>query len=112
MNKNIIQNKSEEFALNIIQAYQTLSTEKKEYIMSKQLLKSGTSIGANVAEAQYAQSKADFTSKMSIALKEANETKYWLNLLNKSNYYQNDKLLHDCNEIIRILTAIVNKSKD
>lgn len=79
--------------------------------MSKQLLRSGTSIGANVAEAQYAQSKADFSSKMSIALKEAGETRYWLKLLHKSGYCKDEAIVNDCIEIIKILTAIVSNSK-
>ena len=107
----VIQDKSEDFAFKIVEIYQYLSNEKNEYVMSKQLLRSGTSIGANIAEAQYAQSKADFTSKMSIALKEANETRYWLKLLYKSDYYKNETVVNDCVEIIKILTSIVNSSK-
>ena len=84
--ENVIENKSFEFAIRIVKLYKHLSNAKKEYVLSKQLLRSGTSIGANVAEAQQAQSRADFVSKMSIALKETVETKYWLRLLNATNY--------------------------
>ena len=81
MNENIVEQKSFAFAVRIVNLYKYLSQEQKEYTLSKQLLRSGTSIGANVAEAQRGQSKADFTAKMCIALKEANETDYWLRLL-------------------------------
>ena len=83
---SIIENKSFEFAIRTVNLYKHLITEKKEYIMSKQLLKSGTSIGANVSEGEQGQSKADFHSKMCIALKEANETYYWLRLLFATEY--------------------------
>ena len=86
MKKNVIKEKSFSFALEVIQIYKKLSSEKKEFIMSKQLLRSGTSIGANIREAEYAQSKADFISKLSIALKEANEADYWIELLHISGY--------------------------
>ena len=77
---------SKAFALRIVELYRLLSSEKKEFVMSRQLLRSGTSIGANIAEAQYAQSKADFLSKMTIALKEASETLYWLQLLSEAGF--------------------------
>jgi len=83
--------------------------EHGETVMSKQVLRSGTSIGANIAEAQYAQSRADFTTKLTIALKEASETRYWIDLLIQSNYLPADEtshsLLSDCNELIRLLVA-------
>ncbi|MDH5718509.1 MAG: four helix bundle protein [Spirochaetia bacterium] len=106
--ENIIEQKSFNFALEIIELYKKL-LENKEYVISKQLLKSGTSIGANVKEAQAAQSKKDFLSKMSIASKEAREVEYWLLLLEKSklvnlNYKKN---LANAKEIIKIITAIV-----
>ena len=87
---------------------------KNEFVLSKQLLRSGTSIGANVTEANYAQSKADFISKMSIALKEAAETGYWLDLLKDTNYINNEQfksIKSDCEDLIRLLTAILKNSK-
>lgn len=109
---NVIQTKSFQFALKMIELYKIL-TENKEYIISKQLLRSGTSIGANVEEAIAAQSKKDFIAKMSISSKEARETKYWLRLLNKSKYIDIDysEYLKDIEEIINILTAIVKTSQ-
>ena len=86
MSENIIVDKSFDFAVRIVNLNKYLNNEQKEYVLSKQLLRSGKSIGANVSEAERAQSKADFISKMSIALKEANETNYWLKLLYKTDY--------------------------
>ena len=115
MNKqNIVADKSMEFAVRIVKFYKYLCSEKKEFVMSKQILRCGTSIGANVKESGNAQSKADFISKMNIALKEACETEYWLELLFKTDYIsekQYDDLHGDCAELIRILTAIVKSSK-
>lgn len=119
MSQSIIADKSKVFALDIIALYKFLTEEKKEYVLSKQLLRSGTSIGANVREGVRGQSKADFISKMSIALKEADETMYWLELLNESDYID-DILFIDisskCNELIKILvsitkTALANNSR-
>lgn len=109
---NVIQIKSFQFALKMIALYKTL-TENKEFIISKQLLRSGTSIGANVEEAIAAQSKKDFVAKMAISSKEARETKYWLRLLNESRYIEIDytEYLKDIEEIINILTAIVKTSQ-
>ena len=87
MNESIIYDKSLAFAQRIVKVYKVLAGERKEYVMSKQLLRSGTSIGANVSEAIYAQSRPDFIHKMSIALKEAHETEYWLKLLNSGEYF-------------------------
>jgi four helix bundle protein len=113
MKENIIEDKSFEFALNIIDLYKHLTIEKKEYVLSKQLLRSGTSIGANVNEAEEAQSLPDFIHKMSIALKEARETQYWIKLLSTSGYLsEQDKLIHDLDEIISLLTAIIKTSKE
>ena len=112
--KNIIEKKSFDFAIRIVNLYKHLSDKKKEYVLSKQLLRSGTSIGANVAEAQQAQSKADFVSKISIALKETTETKYWLRLLNATDYLSDVEIktiLSDCVEIEKILTSILKSSK-
>lgn len=109
--KNIIKSKSFNFALKIISLNQKL-VKKNEYVISRQLLKSGTSIGANVEEAGAAQSKRDFIAKMSIASKEARETKYWLRLLKYSELIKFDgELLKEIGEIINILTAIVKTSQ-
>ena len=107
--------KSFDFAIRIVKLYKYLCNNKKEYVLSKQVLRSGTSIGANVAEAQQAQSKADFISKLSIALKETTETKYWLRLLNATNYLNQSEIksiLDDCIEIEKILTSILRSSKE
>ena len=112
--ENIIEKKSFGFAIRIVKLYKYLCEKKKEFILSKQLLRSGTSIGANVAEAQQAQSKADFVSKISIALKETTETKYWLKLLNATEYLTDNEIktvLADCVEIEKILTSILKSSK-
>ena len=90
--------------------YKHLNSEKKEFVISKQLLRSGTSVGANVAQAQQAQSKPDFISKLSIVLKEANETKYWLKLLAATNYLTEDEsssILSDCVELEKIVVSIL-----
>ncbi len=108
---NIVIDKSFDFAIKIIDLYKYLRYEKKEYVLSKQLLRSGTSIGANVEEAQAAQSKKDFISKMSISSKEARETHYWLRLLRRSNYIAKDEIIQDCEELIRLLTSIVKSSE-
>ncbi|AEA34653.1 four helix bundle protein [Hippea maritima] len=109
--ENLIKEKTYNFALKIIELYKFLNFEKKEFVLSKQILRSGTSIGANVKEAQAAQSKKDFLSKLSIASKEARETFYWLRLLNDSGYIENysskDLLFREINSIINILTKII-----
>ena len=113
MKKSIVKEKSKVFALNVINLYKYLTIDKREYVISKQLLRSGTSIGANVSEAERAQSKADFVSKMSIALKESNETNYRLKLLNKTDYLsiaQYDSINADINELIKLLIAICKTS--
>ena len=109
VSKNIIVDKSFDFAVRIVNLYKYLNHVKKEYVLSKQLLRSGTSIGANISESERGQSRADFFAKMSIALKEANETKYWLKLLYKTGYLNNaqfDSINADINELISILMAI------
>ena len=109
MKENVIMRKSFAFSVRIMNLHKYLSRKKGEYVVSRQICKSGTSIGANVAEAQRAQSTADFVSKMKIALKEANETQYWLRLLRETDYLsdQEFKSLHnDFLEILKILTAI------
>lgn len=108
MKENIVAIKSKKFALRIIKLYNYLTEEKKEFILSKQLLRSGTSIGANLAEAECAMSKKDFVSKVYIALKEAAETQYWLDLLKESGYLSQREyksMFSDCNELTKILTA-------
>ena len=115
MKDNVITEKSKSFSLKIINIYKTLCEDKREFVLSKQLLRSGTSIGANITEANYAQSEADFLSKMHISLKEAAETSYWLDLLYQSNYIDKkdyDSLYPDCIEIIKILTSITKSLKD
>lgn len=100
--------KSKNFAIRIVRLYQYLSTEKKEFVLSKQLLRSGTSIGANLAEAIYGISENDFLSKVYISLKECAETKYWLELLFKTNYLteqQYQSINEDCTELIKLLTS-------
>ena len=109
MKENIIMDKSFAFSVRIVNLYKYLCQEKKEYTISKQIYKSGTSIGANIAEAQRAQSTADFVAKMKIALKEANETQYWLRLLFETKYITDRefKSVHDdLVEILKILTSI------
>ncbi|HLM01260.1 MAG TPA: four helix bundle protein [Pyrinomonadaceae bacterium] len=114
MTKSILKEKSYTFAIRIVKLNQFLCEEKKEYTLSKQILRFGTAIGALVREAEFGQSKADFRSKMSIALKEANETDYWLNLL-KDTGYLNEKMFQsiseDCLELIKILVATVKTTK-
>ena len=102
------------FAVRIVKMYRYLCDEKKEYVLSKQVLRSGTSIGANVKEAVRGQSKADFYAKMNISLKEASETEYWLELLYESNFIDKDSyysINSDCQEIMRLLTAICKTQK-
>ena len=111
---NIIQEKSRDFAIKIINCYKFLVEEQHEYVMSKQLLRCGTSIGANTRESKNAQSRNDFLSKLCIALKEADETDYWLDLLHATKYIDDnryDSLATDCAEIIRILTSIIKTLK-
>ena len=110
-----VQEKSFQFAIRIVNLCKYLREEKKEYILTKQLLRSGTSIGANVAEAQQAQSKSDFVHKMNIALKETVETNYWLRLLTATDYLDNrasESIIFDCEELVKLLTAIVRTAKE
>ena len=111
---NVLDQKSLLFALRIIRAYKYLMNEKQEFIMSKQLLRSGTAIGALVREAEFAESKNDFIHKLSISLKEANETDYWLTLLHESDYIDEESYLSiqaDCKELIKLLVSIIKKTK-
>lgn len=111
---NIIAEKSKSFALRIIKLYKYLSNEQKEYVLSKQILRSGTSIGANVREAIRGQSTADFYAKINISLKEAEETLYWLELLHESEYIETshfDSIYSECKEITKILMSISKTQK-
>ena len=113
MNQTVAE-KSFAFSIRIVNAYKHLTTEQKEHVMSKQLLRCGTSIGANVAEAQQAQSRADFLSKLSISLKEASETNYWLRLLYATGYLSDmefHSLIADCQELEKMLTVIIKTTK-
>ncbi len=114
MKENILKTKTYLFALKVIKVYKHIQSEQKEFVLSKQFLKSGTAPGALVREAEYSQSKADFISKMSIALKEANECGYWTSLLCDSNYISNDtakELESDNNEIIYLLISSIKTAK-
>ena len=113
MNGNVIESKSFDFAVRIVNLHKHLSTEKKEFVLSKQLLRSGTSIGANVSEAIRGQSKADFAAKMCIALKEANESHYWIRLLYKTDFITEQEfnsIENDIIELIKILSSICKTS--
>ncbi len=113
--ENAVADKSKLFALRIIKLYKYLCTEKNEFTLSKQLLRSGTSIGANVKEALRGQSKSDFYAKLNIALKEASETEYWLELLSESDYIETKhfhSIYDDCQELIRLLVAITKTQKE
>ena len=115
MSNNIIMDKSFDFALRIVKLYQNITLNKKEFIMSKQLLRAGTSIGANVRESRCAVSTADFKNKLSIALKEAKETEYWIQLLIGANYLtreETDNLEESCNELCKILGSIIVNCKN
>ena len=114
-NENIIHDKSKAFAIRIIRFVRYLQTEKKDYVISNQILRSGTSIGANVRESRNAQSSADFVSKLSIALKEADETAYWLELLHESDTIDQtifNSLYNDNKELIALLTSIIKTTKN
>ena len=114
--KNQVLDKSFDFAVRVVRLYQYLRKHRNEYVLAKQLLRSGTSIGANVNEAQAGQSKADFIAKMSIASKEARETRYWLALLCEANYLSKAEphvksLLEQSEELIKLLTSIVKTAQ-
>ena len=113
--ENTVELKSFQFAARIVKLCKHLRSTKKEYTLSKQLLRSGTSIGANVAEAQQAQSRPDFVSKLNIALKEAVETNYWLRLLQAPDYLTQTEfqsIFSDCRELEKLLTSIIKTSKE
>lgn len=114
MKNNVVAPKSIAFAIRIVSMYRLLSVERHEYVLSKQLLRSGTAIGALIREAEHGQSKADFLNKMNIALKEANESDYWLLLLKEGSYLTDSQYFSiqaDCNELIRLLASIVKSTK-
>ena len=111
---NIVRDKSYAFAIRIVNAYKFLGQTHREFVLSKQLLRCGTSIGALIREAEYAQSEADFLNKMNIALKEANETLYWISLLKDTGYLDEviyQSINNDCTEIVAILASIVKSTK-
>ena len=114
MTNQNVQDKSFAFAIRIVNLSKYLQSEKKEFVLSKQVLRSGTSIGANLSEAQQAQSRADFTSKLNIALKEATETQYWLRLLHATGYldsHEFESLYCDCDELVKILVTSIKTIK-
>ncbi|MDP2415597.1 four helix bundle protein [Daejeonella sp.] len=111
---SVVATKSYCFAIRVVAIYKLLVEDKKEYVISKQLLRSGTAIGALVREAHHAQSRADFVHKMNVALKEANETAYWISLLNDTGYLSIEifsSLSNDCDELLRLLVKIVKTAK-
>ena len=115
MKENILIEKSIDFGARIVKLHRYLAKTQHESVLSKQVLRSGTSIGANINEAQYGNSKADFIAKLHIALKETAETEYWLHVLHRSDYLDEnmaDSLLRDCIEIKRILIASINTAKE
>lgn len=115
MKENVVKNKSFAFAVRVVKLYQFLGEQKKEFILSKQLLRSGTSVGAMVREAEHAETKNDFKHKMGIAQKEINEAIYWLELLKETDYLttvQIESINTDAVEIIKLLTAIIKSAKN
>jgi len=114
MKNNIVKNKSFDFAIRIVKLYQYLSSEKKEFILSKQLLRSETSIGAMIREAEHAESKSDFIHKFAVAQKEANEVIYWLELLKATDYLNQkefENINNDAVSILKLITSIIKTSK-
>ena len=114
MKENPLKDKSYRFAIRIVKLSQFLQQDKKEFVLSKQILRSGTAVGALIREAEFGQSKPDFTSKMSISLKEANETEYWLSLLKDTDFISENQfvsLQSDCKELIAMLVSTVKTSK-
>jgi four helix bundle protein len=114
MKENLVKIKSFAFALRIVKLYQLVTEQRREFVLSKQLLRSGTAIGALVREAEQAESKADFIHKMAIALKEANETEYWIDLLHQSSYIDEVNCVpirSDLTELLKMLTSIIKTSK-
>ena len=115
MKENILLDKSFKFAVRIVRLYKFLNENKKEYILSKQLIRCGTSIGANIYEAQDAQSKNDFIAKLSISLKEARESEFWIKLLKETEFLtkkEAESLLNDLVKLIKLLTSIIKTTKE
>ena len=115
MKENFLEDKSFKFAVRIVKLAMFLSNEKREYILSKQIIRSGTAIGALISEAKFGESKADFKHKLNISLKEANETNYWLKLLKETNFIDKklfDSLLFECNELIAMLISSIKTIKN
>lgn len=115
MRENVVKNKSFAFAVRVVKLYQFLCEQKKEFVLSKQLLRSGTSVGAMIREAEHAQTKKDFIHKMSIAQKEINETIYWLELLEATDYLTDEQfegMNNEAVEIIKLVTSILKTSKN
>lgn len=111
----MVKDKSFAFAIRAVKLYKILCDERKEYVLSKQMMRSATAIGALVRESEHAQSKADFINKLSIALKEANETEYWLMLLNQTDYITDnefDSIITNCKELLRLLISIIKTTKE
>lgn len=114
MRNSVLNTKSYDFAIKIVKLSQLLQNEKKEYVLSRQILRSGTAVGALIREAEFAQSRADFIHKMSISLKEANETVYWIDLLKDTEYIPDSthiNLKNDCEELLRLLVSTVKTLK-
>ena len=112
---NVVKEKSFAFAVRSVKLYRVLNEERNEHILSKQMMRSATSIGAMVRESEHAQSKADFVNKLSIALKEANETEYWLQLLRYTDYLNEAEygsIAADCKELLRLLISIIKTTKE
>jgi len=115
MKESVLKIKSYSFSIRVVKLSQYLTKEKKEFLLSKQVLKSGTAIGALIREAEFGQSKADFVNKLSISLKEANETAYWLSLLKDTDYIKLEEftsLKNDCDELLKILVASIKTAKN
>lgn len=114
-NKNILYQKCYPFAIRVVKLTQYLQSEHKEFVLSRQILRSGTAIGALVSESKYAQSNADFLNKLTVALKEANETQYWINLLHDTDYISKEmhkSLYHDIDEVLSLLISITKTIKN
>jgi four helix bundle protein len=114
MSENVLKNKSYAFAIRIVKLSQYLQVERKEFVLSKQILRSGTAIGALIREAEYGQSKTDFIHKLTISLKEANETEYWINILTDTHYIDQklfESMLTDCKELLKLLIASIKTAK-
>ena len=114
MKKNVVRDKSFDFAVRIVNLYKYLADTKREFVLSKQLLRSGTAIGALIRESEHAESKANFVHKLSVALKEANETNYWIDLLYKTDYLnakEYESIKDNILELIKILASIIKTSK-